>query len=272
MNTIGSFVLVKNEAHWIGPHLAHWLPHLDQMVFFDGNSTDGTLEIIKDFISRHPQGYKIVLVEDRDPKDLKDDYVRLFDAAMRALETDWAFFLHPDMIAENPEAVKNVSDGVAYSTRMRSFAGEPDGALFEIAGDGRDQSWQQIYRLRNPDLGAHYHGHYGVFNEGVYFSEITGDSHDFYGAALDKYPFEVKDSGLRILHYSDVRPYERRLARMKTCLANQKKSAESIEKVAASHPRVTLENGADFTGREYKFIPAQYPEVFKSWSQQAVAA
>ena len=56
-------MIVKNEAPFIGAYLASWLPHLDEMVLFDGNSKDGTLETIKAFRESHPDGHKITLVE-----------------------------------------------------------------------------------------------------------------------------------------------------------------------------------------------------------------
>lgn len=260
--SIGSFILIKNERSWIGPHLANWLPHLDQMVFLDGNSDDGTLEIIKDFRAHHPSGHKIKLLEDRDPKDLRDDYVRLFNEALTAVDCDLAFFLHPDMVAENPEAVRLIADGdgVAYWTQMISFAGEPDGELYRILG--RDERWKNIYRRRGPDLGAHYHGWYGAWNEDVYFEAITGDTHDHHGADLSRYPYLVAPSGLRILHYSDVRPYARRLGRMATCLQNQNHAStrDQAEALAATHPRVTLKDGGGFT-----FERAEYHPIFKTW-------
>jgi len=45
--SLGSFILIKNESQWIAPHILRVLPFIDQMVFFDGNSTDGTLEYLK---------------------------------------------------------------------------------------------------------------------------------------------------------------------------------------------------------------------------------
>ena len=262
--SIGSFILIRNEAEWIGPHLAAWLPYLDEMVFLDGNSTDGTLEILRDFRASHPDGGKITLVENRDVANLQDDYVRRFNEALRTLKTDWAFFLHPDMIPENPEALRCVGDdGVAFSTHMRSFAGEPGGKLYELMGRGKQ--WKNIHRLRNPDLGAHYHGAYGAYNEDVYFSEITGGEHEFHGSAFSRYPYDVKDSGLRILHFSDVRARSRRISRMISCLVNQGAGLDLAAEIAASHPRVTLSDGQDHFGTKYKMDPATYPPVFDTW-------
>ena len=253
--SLGSFTLVKNEARWIGAHLLRVLPFLDQMVFFDGNSTDGTVEIIERIAMDYPG--KVKLFKNRDPKDLLGAYERMFNDCLWSLDTDLAIFLHPDMFVVNPEKFAQVkkSKAVALSSKMRSFAGEPDGPLLEIVG--RAEVWKNIYRLRNPDLGAHYHGFYGAVAEDVYFSAITGEQHAHFGGNLKEYPYAVEDSGLEILHFSDVRTRERRIDRMVKCGISQGVTAEKSLDVAVRHPRVTLEDGHGFS-----FIPAEYPDEF----------
>lgn len=260
--TLGSFILIKNEAPWIGPHLASWLPHLDEMVFFDGNSTDGTLEIIREFQERHEDGKKIKLFLDKDPADLQDAYVKMFDECMRSLSTDMAFFLHPDQILADPWRLGNIpEDCVAASCDMDSFAGDPGGQLLKIK-TGRADKWMNIYRLRNPDLGAHYWGHYGAANEAVYFNAITGNQHDHYGHNFGNYPYPVFDTGCKILHFSDVRTYERRYGRMVSALMNQGLSPAAAEIMARAHPRVILQDYPPFT-----FEKADYPQIFKTWKE-----
>lgn len=265
MTRLGSFTIIRNEIQWIAPHLEAWLPCLDEMVLYDGDSTDGTLEVLKHFRDNHEFGFKIRLFEHQDPKDLKDDYVRVFNECLRSLTTELAIFLHPDMFPANCLQVfdfkKNAEEVIAASCRMRSFAGEPNGKLFEI--DGRAEKWKNIYRLHSPDFGAHYHGHYGAYDEDVYFKDITGDSYQFHGQEFERYPYPVKFSGIEILHFSDVRPYERRLGRMKSCLENQGKPKESIEETAKNHPRVTLKDGQNL-----HFIPSQYPDLFVKAKQK----
>ena len=249
--SIGSFMLVKNERPWIEEHLRNAAPYLDEMVFFDGNSTDGTLEIIH----RAQKEYgNIRLFENEDPADLRGEYVRMFNKALCELKTDWAFFLHPDMWIENPERLKEIKDspGIAMSTKMISYAGNMD-ELRRIE-TGRDNRWKNIYRRNNPDLGAHYFGWYGAHNEDVYFSSITGDKHEHFGNDFHLYPYEVADSGLIIHHFSDVRPYNRRLGRMKTCLMNQGWEISKICEMAENHPRVTLQDGNGF-----KFVKCEDP-------------
>jgi hypothetical protein len=249
---IGSFTLIKNEREWIVPHLEAWLPVLSQMVFADGGSMDGTWEVLKWFEANHPHGKKLTLYTD-DPKDLKDDYVRAFNVCLGKLKTDLGIFLHPDMYPSKlPKDFKHLEHCAAASTKMRSFAGE-GGKLYEIKGRG--EVWKNIYRLRNPDLGAKYVGHYGAHNEDVYLTAITGESYEHHGSNVHWYPYEVTESGIEILHFSDVRPVERRYARMVTCLTNQGK--KNVEEQARKHPRVTLKDSPDF-----KFIPAQYPAEF----------
>ena len=249
---------MKNEAAWISGHLSSWLSHLDEMVFFDGNSTDGTLEIIRGFMAEDKDGHKIKLFTDRDPANLKEDYERVFNDCLRSLSTTLAAFIHPDMILSSGDTNRIRAMGnspVALSSKMRSFAGEPDGPLLEIVG--RAEVWKNIYRLRNPDLGAHYHGFYGAVAEDVYFSAITGEQHAHFGGNLKEYPYAVEDSGLEILHFSDVRTRERRIDRMVKCGISQGVTAEKSLDVAVRHPRVTLEDGHGFS-----FIPAEYPAEF----------
>ena len=254
MATLGSFTLIKGEADWIAGHLSAWRPHLDQMVFFDGNSTDGTLEIIKAF---QKNSDKIKLVENADPKDLQGDYVRMFDRCMRSLDTDMAIFLHPDMLPARvtPNWKSWGDDVIAGSVGMRSFAGEPGGPLYEIGG--RAQAWKNIYRLNNPDLGARYHGHYGAANEDVYLTSITGDEYAHHGTNFDRYPYEVVQSGIEILHFSDVRTPRRRYERMVSSLMNQGFGEDRARELAVNHPRVTLKDGEGFA-----FLPAEYPAEF----------
>lgn len=252
MKNLGSYCLVKNEALFIKAHLDSWLPHLGQMVFYDGNSTDGTLEIIKEAM-RGEFGAKIKLVENKDPKNLEEDYTKLSNEAMWAVDKDFAIFLHPDMFLDEHSKVKEFPEGcIAASITLKSYAGEPNGTIYEVIGRG--QKWKNIYRLRNPDLGAHYFGAYGAQNEDTYFSEITGDSHNHYAEDFVKYPYPVHDSGITVAHYSDVRPYARRIDRMVKCLVNQGHSLEQAKKMAPLHPRVSFKDGMGFS-----FKPVETP-------------
>lgn len=255
--SIGTFTIIRNESPWIAAHILRVLPFVDEMVLFDGNSTDGTLETIKAIQKDNFLGWKIKLHENKDCADLKDDYVRVFNECLHSLSTDLAWFLHPDMYVINPEQILLVkgSPAVAMSTQMRSFGGEPDGQLYEMSGRGT--AWKNIYRLRSPELGAHYFGHYGAQNEDVYFRDITGSQHRHHGEDFARYPYQVAASGIEVLHFSDVRPYERRLGRMVSCLLNQGYHPDDVQKLSETHPRVSL-----ISGEGFDFTASKYPKKF----------
>lgn len=259
--SLGIFSIVKNEASFIGFSVMSFKDIVSSFVYFDGNSTDGTVELLE-YISKK---YKvnIEIVKDQDPKDLKDDYVRVFDECLNTLKTDYAFFAHPDMICVSHKGAPPKGP-FAYSTAMDSFCGDPQGWISRFT-EGRTDKWKNIM-IR--DFGLHYFGHYGVSNEDMYFKDITGSDHVLH-TDFSKYPYKVHDSGIKINHYSDVRPYRRRLTRMASCLRNEfpNFTQEAAEEVASSHPRVTLE--PHFKYPQFKFEPAtKHPEVFTNHNSE----
>jgi len=227
---------------------------VDEYVYFDGNSTDGTPELLEYIRDKYQVNIKVV--RDMDPKDLKDDYVRVFNECLKSVKSDHVFFLHPDMIATswNCDLKKSV---LSHYVSMRSFAGNPRGEILEII-NGRTDKWKCI--LRNK-FGLHYHGHYGVGNEDMYFKDITGNEYALY-ENFESYPYPIKYSGIKINHYSDVRDYKRRLGRMITSVGNQYPDADkkAIEDLAISHPRVSLFDSGKYN---FKFKSTEdFPDVF----------
>ena len=257
---LGAFTIIKNEANWVGFCVLAAKDHVKEFVYFDGNSTDGTPELL-DYL-RKKYGLNIKVVRDQDPKDLQDDYVRVFDDCLKQVKSDYAFFLHPDMIMTKGPS-KSLPPVAAYSCNMRSFAGDPGGDIFEFT-EGRTNKWKNI--MQNA-FGLHYFGHYGAQNEDMYFSAMTEKEHELYDS-FDKYPYEVFDSGIELFHYSDVRPYPRRLSRMVTCLKNQNPGTDTnFEYAAKNHPRVSLQENSVFGN--FKLSPAlEYPEVFTKHGQE----
>ena len=252
---------MKNESYWIGPHIMSFLPYVDEMVFYDGGSDDGTVEIIKAIQHDVPGGDKVKLFLDKDPVDLQDDYVAMSNSAMWELSTDYAMFAHPDMflVGGGPDLKSKIGVDPAYITHLESYAGGFHDKLYRYE-KGRSKVWKNIYRLRNPNLGAHYWGAYGSAQEDCYFSEITGDAHDsvdIFANQLDRFPYDVGDSGVKVLHFSDVRDYDRRLGRMTSCLENQGLSWQQAKERAPNHPRVSLKSGEGFV-----FVPAEWPPEF----------
>ena len=282
--SLGVFGLVRNEAQWIAFSILSMKDFVSEFVYFDGNSTDGTLELL-DYI-RSKYGLQIKVFKGMDPKNLKDDYVRMFNECLGQVKSDYAAFIHPDMICvKGPD---RPFTELAYKVNMRSFGGDPHGEIVEIT-EGRSGKWKSI--MKN-DYGLHYHGHYGTSNEDLYFRDITGDQHEVYqalallpnGHELNSpgrdgahnenssqevykevvlFPYEVGESGIELYHYSDVRPYSRRLSRMITCIVNENPgfNREMAKELAITHPRVSLQPGGPFGNFKFKPI-GDSPSVF----------
>ena len=248
MKQISTFTIIKNESEFVGYHIMSILDHVDEMVFADGNSTDGTIEIIEYIKEKYDKDNKIKLFKNQDCINLKDDYVRLFNWTIKQCEGKYLWFIHPDMLVTNPEIIKESLEGLRCSVKMTSIAGNRD----KVITQGRDPRWATIYRNT---LGLHYAGWYGSIEEDLYFSELTGDQHIFY-KQLDYLPYAIKDTNINVIHFCDTKPYKRRLGRMVSCLKNiyTKFPEKDLVTISISHPRVTLQDGV-FNGREFKFEP-----------------
>jgi len=247
--SIGTFTLIKNEVGWVGFNIMSLVGFVDEFVYFDGNSTDGTLELLEYIKKKYQVNIKIF--KDQDCKDLQDDYVKVFNDCLGQVTTDYAWFCHPDMIAT--ELPNRLFKGpLAYYVNLKSFAGEPFETTLEIP-QGRTDKWKSIMINK---LGIHYFGHYGATNEDIYLKDVTGDEHIMY-QDFKSYPFEIRDSGIHMNHYSDVRPYARRLGRMVSCLKNQipGTSEELILEMAKTHPRVTLAGDSNFVFKPVTDVP-----------------
>lgn len=277
MGSLGSFTPISDfgEADWIGPHLERFLPHLDQMVFYADDCKDGSIDIINEFRLHHELGHKIKLYCDKKAGN-DESFGRMFNECMWCLDTDLAWFLHPDMWVVNPEAIEKVkaSKAIALYTHIESYAGEPDGQLLRIKGDGRINRWKNIYRLRNPNLGCHYYARYpGDLKEDCYFKAITGDSHVFM-MDPEHYPYVVEDSGIKVLHFSDVRTYERRYFRMRRYSELQGCKSDFLDKAMKNHPRINFKPGK-VQDRTFDFEPAEYPKEFlearNKWARAGVS-
>lgn len=261
-NRFSAFCITRNESQWIGFSIMSTKDFIEEYVYFDGNSTDGTVELLKYIRDKYKVNIKVV--EHQDPKDLQEDYVRIFNENIKALTSDYAFFLHPDMICTKGPSPE-LWDATAYHVKIRSFSGEPGESLQEIT-EGRTDRWKAI--MRN-GMGLHYYGHYGAGNEDMYFKDLTGDEHLLY-ENFASYPYEVCNSGIELNHYSDVRSYARRYGRMCSVLKNQYpeiKDEEQIKELAKNHPRVSLEPNPKYGN--FKFEETRdIPEVFHKYNDE----
>lgn len=258
---------MKNEAQFIGFGLMSVLPYVDEVVYFDGNSTDGTLKLLSHIKQKYDTENKIKVFENKDFTDLKEDYVRLFNECMSKCSGDYLFYLHPDMIITDPGilATPEKMDALAYFVNMRSFAGED--LDIEII-KGRTNKWKTI--MKN-DFGLHYWGHYGHQDEDMYFRDITGNAHHVF-KDMKAYPFAVKDSGIHVQHYCECKPRKRREEKMRKVL----ETAGVIRPVGPTlgdhihsfdavmdHPRVHLQSQKSMYG-EFEFVPRKDapPSIF----------
>jgi len=257
---LSTFTIVKNESEYIGYGIMSVLDYVDEMVFADGNSTDGTIEIIEYIQKTYDKKGKIKLFKNKDCKNLQKDYVKLFNWTLKQCTGDYVWFLHPDMICTKFK--KLPYKDIRYNVSMVSIAGEKRDLLIVR---GRTDKWATIYKN---DYGLHYYGYYGSHEEDLYFKDITGNDHTFYKEKL--IPYKIGDSEIELYHYCDTKPYNRRLQRMIRTLENQSPEMDNKTRKewAINHPRVNLDCGhmlgANF---EFKSNHLPEPEVFNKYKE-----
>jgi hypothetical protein len=263
---------VKNEVDFIGYSVMAVLPFIHEIVYTCAPSTDGTDNLLA-FIKAKYAGDRLQLHYksdsgdfDFDPMDM-EAYNEAYNFAIRHSTGDAVWFLHPDMIVTNPEAIAKVGesdDALAYFTHVTSYARD---LKTEILA-GRAKRWKNIHRNQ---FGLHYYGGYGSVNEDFYHKDITGKAYRHHGQEFTEYPFEVVDSGITVNHYCELKSYSRRLEKMKRCLKTQHPGFDDkrIEELAMRHPRVTLENAGETFGH-FEFGPSKSPtpKVFELYKDE----
>lgn len=263
---ISAFSVVKNESQFLPYGLISILPYVDEVVYFDGNSTDGTIKLIQHIQSKYDSQKKIKLHLDKDFKDFKSDYQRVFNECMKACSGDYLWYVHPDMILTNPGTIENRStwNKFAYYVNMRSFGGEE--MELEVV-QGRTNKWKTI--MKN-DFGLHYWGDYGHTHEDMYFKEITGSTHWVF-SDMKAYPYEVGDSGIKLSHFCECKPRARREQKMDTVLRTNYTGQDykRLDQFISQHPRVSLESGDSQFGK-FKFVPRKnpLPEAFQKYKEE----
>lgn len=261
---ISVFTIVKNEAEYIGYGIMSVLDYVDELVYADGNSTDGTLEIIEFIKHKYDKDDKIKLFKDKDCKDLREDYQKLFQWTLEQCKGDYVWFLHPDMICINPETIRQqILKGVRYNVNVISLAGED---REKIITGGRSYKWYPIYKN---DFGLHFYGYYGSDDEDFYFKAFTGDEHIFW--SKKKFlPYRIEDTNITLYHFCDCKPYKRRLERMINILKinNPEATEEQCKEVAVNHPRVNLKDSI-YQDKQFRFeeFKGDYPEVFSKYRE-----
>lgn len=261
---LGIIAPVFNEAPWIGYSIMAVLEHVHDITYTCAKSTDGTDELL-DYIKTKYAGDKLQILRkpeyDFNPHDLKA-YNQAFNDAINASRSEAVWFLHPDMLCLNPEAIKEIPEGaMAWYTNLTSYAGDFGTKITK----GRADKWKNIHLKK---LGLHYYGEYGSINEDFYHKQITGTEYRFHGMQFENYPFEVKNSGLRVNHYCELKSYKRRYEKMKRCLKTlfPGYSEEKLAELAAIHPRVTLESTSSmFNNFEFEKSGEDVPAIIKQF-------
>lgn len=263
---VSAWSVIKNESQFIGYGALSLLQWVDEIVYFDGNSTDGTLKILDHIKTKYDPQNKIRVFMDKDFKDFKEDYVKTFNDCMKACTGDFLFYCHPDMILTDPGilAHRDRMHEKAYYVNMRSFAGED--LDMEIT-KGRSDKWKLI--MFN-GFGIHYAGYYGSQEEDMYFRAITGDSHVLH-TDMNKYPYGVADSGIRLNHYCECKPMNRRAKKMETVVRTNIKGVDDVfvKDVVFNHPRVHLQNKESKWGNfEFKPRNESLPYIFQKFKDE----
>lgn len=254
---------VLNECPWIGYSVLSALPYVHEFVYsLDTASNDGTRELLQHIKSKY--AYEKLTIIDHPtfhPHDT-EAYDEAFNVCIRKATGDACFFLHADMVVTKWNELPK--DALAWWTQITSFAGD----FSTVITKGRSTQWKNIHKK---EFGLSYRGAYGSQNEDFYHSEITGNSLKHYGEDFKKYPYAIANSGILINHYCELKPYKRRLEKMKLCLKTQapNASAEAIEETATQHPRVTLASIGQRFG-VFEFTPGvgQMPEIIKKHKEE----
>lgn len=253
---------VKNEVDFIGYSIMAILPYIHEIIYaVSPASDDGTIPLLEYIQTNYAPGKLRYLCNDKyefNPHDLKA-YNQAFNDCIQATSGDAVWFLHPDMVVTNPEAISAVQEGpLAWFTNITSYAGDMQTRITQ----GRATKWKNIALKQ---FGLHYYGGYGSVNEDFYFKDITGKAYKHWGEAFEEYPYEVADSGIQVNHYCELKSYKRRFEKMKLCLRTQFPNWDDkrIEEVAMNHPRVTLECvGNRFGTFVFKETGESAPEIF----------
>lgn len=249
---------VKNEAQFIGYSIMAAFPHVEEFVYaIAPSSDDGTIDLLRHIAKNY--GKVRLLIQNKydfNPHDMKA-YNESFDDCIQQARGDAVMFLHPDMIITKWTDLEQ--GPLAWWVKVTSYARD----LTTVITKGRTDKWKNIHAKK---FGLVYRGGYGSQNEDFYHSDITGTSWRHFGTDFQKYPFSVASSGIELNHYCELKPYKRRLEKMKLCLKTQYPEAPDdwIEKFAVQHPRVTLEqSGTRFGDFEFTETDRMVPDVFE---------
>lgn len=257
---------VLNEAAFIGYSIMSCHKYVEEFVYAVApSSSDGTIDLLR-HIGKH-YGKVRLLIDPRydfDPLDMPA-YNRSYNDCIQQARGEAVWFLHPDMIVKNPEVIqRDWDDSLAWWTNVTSYAKD----MNTVITKGRCTQWKNIHKKQ---FGLHYFGGYGSQNEDFYHSDITFKTYKHFGTDFLKYPYAVTNSGIEVNHYCELKPYERRLEKMKRCLKTLAPGLpdEKIDEMAVQHPRVTLETSSEEFGHfEFSNAKEEVPDVFTKYKDE----
>lgn len=263
MIRISSVTPVLNECPWIGYSIIAALPYLHEFIYLlDDKSDDGTRDLLHHVKDKYAHEKLVIVDYPNFHPHNQAAYNNSFNVGIDKMTGDAAMFLHPDMIMTGGPN-EGVPEAMAWWVNVTSYAGDFNTKIVK----GRCDKWKNIHMKK---FGLHYYGAYGSQNEDFYHRDITGSAYKHYGTEFSKYPYKVKDSGISINHYCELKDYHRRLEKMKLCLKTLYPVADDsrIEELAIQHPRVTLEESCRNWG-EFKFeeVKDGIPEVFEKYKE-----
>jgi glycosyltransferase involved in cell wall biosynthesis len=255
---------VKNEFPWLGYSIYAAAPFVHEFVYtVASDSNDGTVELLEYLKPRFGNKLKFFISSKYafDPLDMAS-YNRAYNDAVDESEGDAILYLHPDMIITKGAVLEE--GPLVWWTNVTSFAVD----FHTKISNGRASCWKNIHAKK---FGLHYYGAYGSHSEDFYFRDITGNAYKHHDDQFLKYPFEVRESGFSINHYCELKPYRRRLEKMKLCLKTQHPGFDDrvIEQMASYHPRVILDPGNEKFGK-FEFVPSdeQIPDVITKHKEE----
>lgn len=262
---------VLNEVAFIGYSIMSCLDNVHEFVYaLDDKSDDGTRDLLHHIKDKYAHEKLVILDHSTfHPLDMKP-YNAAFNRCIAESTGECVWFYHPDMIVT--KWIDFIPGPMAWWTNITSVAGDFDTVITK----GRCDKWKNIHAKK---FGLTYWGGYGSQNEDFYHSDITGNSHKHFGTEFSKYPFQVANSGIEVLHCCEMKDYRRRLEKMKLCLKTLIPSAsdEAIEESAVQHPRVSLDGNMSRFG-EFEFtkmnsmpeVVIKYRDEFMSFKKELV--
>lgn len=263
MTRVSVIAPVLNEVDFIGFSILSALPYVHEFVYaIDEASNDGTLELLHHIKDKYAKEKLVILdTPNFNPSDTQA-YNTAFNACIEKATGDACWFYHPDMVLtmwNEPQ-----EGPLAWWTNITSYARD----FQTVITKGRADKWKNIHAKR---FGLTYLGGYGSHDEDFYHKDITGKSLRHFGTDFHKYPFEVKNSGIEVNHYCELKGYKRRLEKMKLCLKTQFPYASNavLEERAIQHPRVTLEPSSKLFGTfEFEESKNPIPDVITNYKAE----